>query len=85
LDLSPGAAVVSNSLVRKRLEHGVAVLENLAQERANGRYRYLGKIVEDRIIWRELLELELQQIDEQIELTAAEAAGDVKTPPVSHS
>jgi hypothetical protein len=31
----------------------------------------LGGFVEERIVWRELLELELQEIDEQIERISA--------------
>jgi hypothetical protein len=32
---------------------------------------HLGKSAEERVIWRELLELELQDVDEQIERISA--------------
>jgi hypothetical protein len=52
---------------RKRLTEGFAHLERLDQERAHGRNPIMGRFMEQRIVWRELLELELQATDEQIE------------------
>jgi len=80
LNLSDWAAITPLRVTRasgstqKRLAEAFAFLENLDLQRANGQDRLLGKVVEDRIIWRELLELELQEIDEQIEQISAAAA-----------
>src|SRR5262245_11085407 len=44
----------------KRLADGVALLERLDEERAQGRLTLFGRLMELRIIWRELVELEFQ-------------------------
>ena len=54
-------------VVNKRLAKAAACLERLDAERACCRDPNLGKGMEERIIWRELLDLELQEFDEQIE------------------
>ena len=56
-----------------RLAEAFACLEKIERKSAYG--QVFGKFLEQRIIWRELLELELQEIDEQIERISA-AAGD---------
>ena len=60
---------------QKRLADAFACLEKLERQRAHGQGPVFGKFVEERIIWRELLDLELQAVDEQIERISA-AAGD---------
>lgn len=52
---------------RKRLSEGFARLEKIERERSQGRDSIFSRFVEQRIIWRELLWLELQDTDEQIE------------------
>ena len=52
---------------QERLAKAVAYLERLDVERFSHGNPNLGKSVEERIIWRELLDLELQEFDEQIE------------------
>jgi hypothetical protein len=52
---------------RKRLAKGFARLEKIERERAQGRDWIFSRFAEHRIIWRELLQLELQDTDEQIE------------------
>jgi hypothetical protein len=52
---------------RKRLAEGFAYLERLDAERGRGSNSILGRFMEQRIIWRELLELERHAADEQIE------------------
>lgn len=65
------------SLVNERLRKAFSQLQNIQlvrNHRQNPRY---GKATEERIIWRELLDLELQEIDAQIERNAlaVEAGG----------
>ena len=52
--------------VRKRLAAAVAALDRLDSERARYHDFRLGKTAEDRIVWGELVDLELQDIDEQV-------------------
>jgi hypothetical protein len=55
--------------IRRRLSEGEAELERLDTERQRRGDPRLGKTAEDRIIWGELLELELQDIDERVSRT----------------
>jgi hypothetical protein len=55
------------SLLHERLAKAVAYLERLDVERFAHGKPSLGKSIEERIIWRELLDLELQEFDEQTE------------------
>jgi hypothetical protein len=55
--------------IRQRLAEGQAELERLDAERRRRRDPRIGKTVEERIIWGELLELELQDIDERVSRT----------------
>ena len=59
---------------QKRLAEAFARLEKLEGQRAQGDYPIFGAFMEERIIWRELLELELQHIDELMERISATAA-----------
>ena len=62
---------------RQRLAQAFSSLENIELVRNRRSDRYFGRSAEERIIWRELLELELQYVDEQIERicgTASETA-----------
>ena len=52
--------------IRRRLSEGQAALERLDAERQRKGDPRLGKAAEDRIVWGELLELELQDIDERV-------------------
>jgi len=52
--------------IRQRLAEAVACLERLDGERERLRDSRYGKTTENRIIWGELVELELQEIDEQM-------------------
>jgi hypothetical protein len=52
--------------IRRRLSEGQAALERLDAERQRRGDPRLGKTAEDRIVWGELLELELQDIDERV-------------------
>jgi len=55
-----------NKLSRQRLAEAVARIERLDAEReCRGDSRF-GKTTENRIIWSELIELEMQEIDEQV-------------------
>jgi hypothetical protein len=50
----------------QRLSEAVARLERLDAERERRADARFGKITENRIVWSELIELEMQEIDEQI-------------------
>ena len=52
---------------RRRLAEAYDCLQQLDRLREDQCAPALGKILEERIVWRELLDLELQEIDEQIE------------------
>ena len=51
---------------RERLAEAVARLERLDTERERRGDSGFGRTAESRIIWGELIELELQEIDEQV-------------------
>ena len=62
----------------RRLADGKARLERLEAERTPRRSSGFGKVIENRIVWGELLELELYDVDEQVQRirdAAAEALG----------
>lgn len=50
---------------RHRLAEEKARLDNLEEERQRRRNSAYGKVTEERIVWAELLDLELQDVDEQ--------------------
>ena len=52
--------------IRRRLTEGKSCLERLDAERQHRGDSRFGKATEDRIVWGELIELELQEIDEQV-------------------
>ena len=58
---------VPSSRVHDRITLALASLERIYRERAVSGDPHLGKVLEDRIVWRELFDLELQGLDEQIE------------------
>jgi hypothetical protein len=58
---------VTASPVQQRLARAFARLQTIRLVRTYQRDPLFGKATEERIIWRELLELELQEVDEQIE------------------
>ena len=60
--------------VGQRLTEGKASLDGLDLERARRGDSTFGRALENKTIWRELLELELQDVDEQIG-RICEAAG----------
>lgn len=53
----------------------VSILEEIQRDRVGCRDALLNKLVEERIIWRELIDLELQEVDDQIE-RISDAAGE---------
>ncbi len=55
------------SVLQERLAKAAAYLEHLDEERAACGDPSRGKAIEKRIIWRELLDLELQEFDEETE------------------
>lgn len=79
----------SASTAQQRLVEEKARLEDLDAERERRGDSSFGKTTEDRIVWGELLELELQDIDERvsrIRQTAGRAAGrPSRMPPVSNA
>jgi hypothetical protein len=69
---------VSNCPTRQRLAEGFGRLQNIQLVRNHRQDPLSGKYAEDRIIWRELLDLKLQDVDEQIQriLAATEERSD---------
>jgi hypothetical protein len=59
----------------QRLAEEKACLEQLDAERAQRGDSSYGKATEDRIVWSELIDLELQDIDEQVRRICREAGG----------
>lgn len=72
LKLTPGPAARPNRF-SDRLAEAVSWLEYLDRKRVLEGDPHYGKTIEERIIWRELLDLELQQVDEEIERLCANA------------
>lgn len=85
------SAKVRSNAIRQRLAEEKSCLEHLDAERAHQGDSGFGKTTEERIIWGELLELELQDIDEQVSRIAqaadnalgpgARPSNDTRTPP----
>jgi hypothetical protein len=83
----PGAGDIGNaksekcraSTTRQRLAEEKTCLEHLDAERAYRGDSGFGKTTEDRIVWSELLDLELQDIDEQVS-RICQAAADASGP-----
>ena len=70
-------SLAMQSATGRRLASKKALLEGLEQERALRRRPSIGKAAEEHVIWGELLELELQDIDERLE----EICGGTNDPP----
>ena len=62
--------------IRRRLNEEAAYLEHLDSEREQRGDSLFGKTAEDRIVWGELIELELQEVDEQATRICDAAAGE---------
>jgi hypothetical protein len=75
-DETPLGAQPAACPTRRRLAEAFSLLEKIQPDRAYRRDSPLCRLVEDRMVWRELLELELQEADEQIK-RISKAAGDV--------
>jgi hypothetical protein len=73
---APARSQTPRSLTSQRLVRGFARLQEIQLVRNHRQDSRFGKPAEDRIVWRELLELELQNVDEQVEymLAVAETA-----------
>jgi hypothetical protein len=68
----------SNCPTRQRLAEAFSGLQNIQLVRNHRQDPLFGRYVEDRMIWRELLDLELQDVDEQMQriLAATEERSD---------
>ncbi len=75
LNLQAGAALPPMSPVRQRLARAFCLLEKIQLDRVQRRDPCFGTLIEERMIWSELLDLELHEIDEQIG-RSSEATGD---------
>ena len=64
-----------DSRVQQRLAQGFETLEAIQRERTEMHDLLIGKALEQRIVHRELLELELQDLDEQMDRIRAATAG----------
>ena len=64
---APGAdAPPCAAACRQRLAKAAARLDDLEAERKRQREPHFDQAAEDRIVWRELIELELQELDERL-------------------
>ncbi len=61
----PAARESRADTMRQRLAEEKACLDDLDAERRRRRDSGFGKATEEKVIWRELLDLELQEIDEK--------------------
>ena len=61
---------------RQRLARAFSGLEVIQLARSLRQDPLFGKLAEERIIWRELLDLELQNVDEEIERISTGAGED---------
>jgi len=61
-----GTEPIPTETTRQRLREAVACLERLDAERERRADARFEKSTENRIVWTELIELELQEIDEQV-------------------
>jgi len=69
-----GQTAPPRSPAGKRLAHGFAYMEKLDRERAQGHNPLFGTLMEWLIVWRELVELELHAVDEQMgQISSAES------------
>jgi hypothetical protein len=72
LNLSAGGVRATTSPTQRRLVEAFSLLERIEADRASRGNSLLGNVIEERIVWRELIDLELQDVDDQIErITAA--------------
>jgi hypothetical protein len=67
--------------IRRRLAEEKASLDRLDAQRGRPASSRFGKTAEDRIVWSELLELELQDIDEQVNRIRSQPSMDPDTLP----
>jgi hypothetical protein len=65
---------------RQRLTEAVARLERVEAERERRGDSRFGKTTENRIVWGELIELELQEIDEQVSRICGAAGRSPQAP-----
>jgi hypothetical protein len=69
---------------RQRLTEEVACLERLEVERESRRNVQFGRATENQIVWSELIELELQEIDEQVSRICDAAGRNPQAPTKSN-
>ena len=79
-DLAAKAETRRTQATRQRLAEAMARLECLDSERERWADSRFGNTMENRIIWGELMELELQEIDEQVSRIRAAAARNPRAP-----
>lgn len=64
---------VARTATAERLNRAFARWQDIQLVRNHRQDPFFGKSAEERFIWRELLDLELQDVDEQIERISASA------------
>jgi hypothetical protein len=72
---SPELEKCGASTIRHRLEEGKTCLEYLDAERECRSDPSFGRVIEEQVVWGELLELELQDVDEQLSRICDAAGG----------
>ncbi len=75
-DEAPPCVPPASCPTRQRLVRAFSRLQDIQLVRNHRQDPLFGKAAEERIIWRELLEFELQDVDEQIERLSEAAKGN---------
>jgi hypothetical protein len=70
--------------IRQRLADAMTQLERITAERERRCDSAFGKTAESRIVWGELIELEVQEIDEQVSRNRGAAGGSPPAPAESN-
>ena len=75
---APSNVRAASCSTRQRLVRGFSRLQDIQLVRNHRQDAHFGKILEERIIWRELLELEVQDVDEQIERVSGPTGSNLR-------
>ena len=77
-DEAPMNVRAASCPTHQRLVRGFSRLQDIQLVRNHRQDPHFGKTLEERIIWRELLELEVQDVDEQIERVSGPTGSNLR-------
>ena len=75
---APSNVRAASCSTRQRLVQGFSRLQDIQLVRNHRQDPHFGKVLEERIIWRELLELEVQDVDELIERVSGPTGSNLR-------